>query len=66
MSQSTTNPPPVKRGAEHHNAKLSDAAVREIRRQAGLSRQVFLAARYGVSQPLISQIQAGKMWRHVD
>lgn len=56
-------------GEENVNAKLTDAAVRDIRRRyvRGSARlgQVALAQEYGVSQLLISLVVRGKVWRHV-
>jgi hypothetical protein len=46
------------RGDEHRGAKLSDAQVEDVRRRyaAGEASQTALAAEFGVSQPLISQV----------
>ena len=54
------------RGIVHHNAKLTDARVREIRRllKAGHG-QVAVSKSFGVSQCTISNIALGKIWKHV-
>jgi hypothetical protein len=48
-------------GEMHHNAKLSDEQVLELRRryEAGGLNQAALAIQYGVSQALVSQIVRG-------
>lgn len=51
-------------GMRNGTAKLTDQQVREIRaRKGALQRE--LAAEYGVSQVLISQILLSKIWGHV-
>jgi len=59
------HPGPV-RGESHHNAKLTEAGVLEIkaRRLAG-EPMGSIAHDFGVSLPLVSQIVNGKIWRHV-
>ena len=54
------------RGERHSNAKLTDAAVREIREalKDGVNQYV-LAAKYSVNQFAISAINTGKQWKHV-
>jgi hypothetical protein len=51
------------RGEAHYRSKLTDDAVRQIR--ASTEEQSILARRYGVSQPLISNIRSGAGWKHV-
>lgn len=54
-------------GATHHNAKLTDDAVREIRRRrrdGALLRD--LAALFGVGTSVVSAITRGEAWRHVE
>jgi len=60
------SPNAVRRGVRSPFAKLTDAAVQEIRalRQAGISYQA-LANRFGVSSTTISRIVDGTAWRHV-
>jgi hypothetical protein len=55
------------RGTRQHLAKLTDDAVREIRRlnSEGVS-QMELARRYGVHQGTIWPILRRKTWRHVE
>lgn len=49
------------RGERHHNAKLADSQVDEIRRrfERGGTSQTALAEEFGVSQTLVSQIVRG-------
>lgn len=56
------------RGELQGNAKLTDEAVRSIRKEyahGGISQQV-LASRYGVTQTCISRIIRRAGWDHVD
>lgn len=55
------------RGERQGQSKLTDDAVREIRRRyaAGGVRQSDLAAEFGVSKSLISYVVSGKGWKHV-
>jgi HNH endonuclease len=53
-------------GVENGRAKLTDAQVRTIRRATGprgLCRR--LAAKYGVTNALISHIRTHRIWRHL-
>lgn len=54
------------RGANHHRsaAKLTEDQVRSVRAAIGSQRQI--AAMFGVSQQLVSNIRSGKYWRHVN
>lgn len=52
-------------GEKIHCAKLTEAAVREIREQQGKTRGVDLARKFGVSKNLVSQIQHRKAWRWI-
>jgi HNH endonuclease len=52
------------RGSAHGNAKLTEEIVREIRTAAG--SQSAIAAQFGISQTLVSQIRLRKIWGHVD
>lgn len=52
----------VGRGTKNGNAKIDDDDVREIRRLRGKARQVDLAARFGISQAVVSKIQLGEAW----
>lgn len=54
-------------GAGHYMTKLTDDAVRSIRREyvprtVGYKR---LAVKYGVSASTVKQIVSGKTWRHL-
>jgi hypothetical protein len=51
------------RGEKHSSAKLTDAAVREIRATPGVRRA--LAEKFGVSPHTIDDVRSGKRWRHV-
>lgn len=51
-------------GERHHSAKLSPDEVRAIRLSNSTARE--LAAEYGVSFQLISQIRTGKIWKSLD
>lgn len=53
-------------GSAHHNAKLSEEAVQEIRRLRGVETQESLAARFGVTHGLVGQIQRGLSWAHME
>jgi hypothetical protein len=55
------------RGDGHHQAKLTETKVREIRLlyASGAHTQRALAHVYGVSQQAIRMAIAGKTWRHV-
>ena len=53
-------------GAQHGMAKLTDAAVLDIKRRLALGeKQQGLADEYGVTQSLISLIKSGKKWSHL-
>lgn len=52
-------------GEKLHNAKLTEAAVREIRALRGCETQVRLAERFGVCQSVISAVQRKERWQHV-
>ena len=62
-----TDPPPLRRGADNHNAVLSDDDVRRMRRQRqdGLTL-VALAGEYGIARSTVASIVAGKSWSHVE
>lgn len=56
----------VMRGTEHHDAKLTEGKVREIRRRCGAGeKQRDVAADYGVSQMAVWQVVNRKSWKHV-
>jgi ribosome-binding protein aMBF1 (putative translation factor) len=55
---------PRTRGEAQGLSKLTDAAVRAIRRSEGVSQKT-LAARFGVHQSLISLVKSGKIWMHI-
>lgn len=54
----------AQRGERHPRAKLTVAAVRDIR-QSGESRAA-LAAKYGVGESAIYLVQTRRNWRHVE
>lgn len=51
------------RGEGNGHAKLTDAAIADIR--SSPLKQAELAAKYGVVPPLISMIRSGKRWGHL-
>lgn len=51
-------------GERNRAAKLTEAAVRDIRASAGVTRTE-LARRHGVSIALVSQVARGLLWRRV-
>lgn len=53
------------RGEKHWRAKLSDAAIREIRALKGKMNHSELARRFGVHRVTVLQIQRGIRWKHV-
>lgn len=54
------------KGTGNGNAKLTEADVVDVRRaRAAGAMTIDLAARYGVSNSLISQVCNGRLWRHV-
>jgi hypothetical protein len=61
----TPTPPPRLRGEQHPESKLTESAVRTIRASRGQVQQAELGRQFGVSQSHISEVQAGKCWRHV-
>lgn len=57
---------PRMQGEAHHQAKLTEADVREMRRlRAERVTYRDLAERFGVSQSMIGQIVQGRAWTHV-
>lgn len=64
---SRTHPESKPRGESHSNAKLTASQVIEIRTlyAAGLTTQIKLAAKFSVSQDLISLIINRKAWKHI-
>jgi len=60
-----TNPAIHLRGERRVGSKLTDAAVREIRAQRGISTALDLAKRYSVSASLICHVWNGRAWGHV-
>mgnify|MGYP000954699909 CR=1 FL=1 len=66
--------PPAKRvaGVDHHSARLTEAKVRQIRRDYERSKTRYrensirgLAFKYGVSPVAIWKVVNRKSWRHV-
>lgn len=56
----------VRTGSRHHNAKLSEAQVLEIRVSLAAGTQgKTIAAIYGMSPGTISQIKTRKLWAHL-
>ena len=52
------------RGEQHAMAKLTEEAVREIRKFIGY-RTAGIAAKYGVSTDTIKLVRQNKLWQHV-
>jgi hypothetical protein len=50
-------------GVGHHNARLNEMAVRDIRQSA--EALAVVAARHGVSTTTASKVRRGEMWAHV-
>ena len=61
-----TNHGQTLRGEHHGSSKLTDTAVRDIRRRAGQESQEHIAAQYGVAQTTVSRIQLRRTWAHVN
>jgi predicted transcriptional regulator len=49
-------------GERNKQAKLTSKHVDTIRRLQGRETQRSIASRFGISQPLVSLIQNGKVW----
>jgi hypothetical protein len=57
----------IRRGADSTSAKLTEAAVRDIRaRYASGTPQAHLAREYGIRQTTISMIVLRHTWKHLD
>ena len=54
---------PGRFGVEHHNAKLTDDQVREIRSLSGSSKK--LAPAYGISPAAFRYVRRREAWKHV-
>lgn len=55
-----------KSGSANHKAKLTEDQVAQIKRRLGAGeRGRILAAEFGVSETIVSQIKSGKRWRHI-
>ena len=52
-------------GVKNRNAKLTDAAVIEIRALAKTTPHAILASRFGVTKRLIRMVSSRNAWRHV-
>lgn len=55
----------VPSGERHKFAKLTDAAVRDIRSAKGATTDRDLARQYGVSQATVHAVRIGRTWKHV-
>lgn len=53
------------RGERHNMAKLTEADVRQIRALKGTASQREIAARFGIKQSTVSDVQSRKVWKHV-
>lgn len=57
----------AQRGEEHHNAKLTETAVRDIKYRLGEGEMgISLAEEYGVTKAAISDINTGRNWGWLD
>jgi len=54
---------PIRKGADHHGAKLTDEKVIAIRKDSRPQKEI--AADYGVIKQTISDIKLRKIWRHI-
>lgn len=57
------HPEAIRRGAANGNARLTEKAVREMRRMGGNQRQI--AERFGVHESTVSLVLGRRTWRHV-
>lgn len=57
--------PPCTMGAKNGNAKLSEAAVSQIRERRGTVSAAVLAREFGVSKQTVYFIWQGRTWRHL-
>ena len=55
--------PPALKGERHGQSKLLDSQISTIRKDGRTQSKI--AADYGISQTLISQIKLRKIWRHI-
>ena len=55
----------LKKGEDHHSAKLTEKQVLEIRELAGKYYTFQLAIVFGISQQTISKIINCKIWKHI-
>jgi hypothetical protein len=54
------------RGSDHHQSKVTERDVVEIRRlRAQGARVADIAARFGISKPQASAISTGRCWGHI-
>jgi hypothetical protein len=63
MHHLTIDPSCLPRGTQHHNAKVTEADVREIR--ASKETGSALAKRLGLTDSSVSSIRCGHTWKHV-
>ena len=61
-----SGPPPAPFGVEHRSAKLTDDAVRQIRKMSasGMSNAK-VAKVFGINRSCVSRIRCGLQWKHV-
>jgi hypothetical protein len=57
------NKPPIRKGEEHGNAKLSEVQAREIK--ASSEKTALLCEKYGVKRDVIKRIRSGRSWSHL-
>lgn len=56
----------VRNGSKHPLSKLTEEAVREIRRTTTREERVAIAARLGVSITAVTRAYERQSWRHVE
>jgi hypothetical protein len=56
----------AKKGEKHHNAKLTEAQVWDIKYALAMGEKIWvLATQFKVQESLISMIKTGKRWKHL-
>jgi hypothetical protein len=56
----------AKKGEKHHNAKLTEAQVWDIKCALAMGEKIWvLATQFKVQESLISMIKTGKRWKHL-
>lgn len=53
-------------GERHHHSKLTNEAVREIRKLHGKVRNLVLATKYNISERTVTDVAKRKCWKHIE